>query len=80
MTDKPLITTIDEAKAALDEEIASAQDMVNLYQRELDGTKAKQQRYEETLWRLKSIRRRMDPIEQPILMAVHGVAVAQDAA
>lgn len=63
MTEKPQITNLDEAKAALDDEIKDAQFWVDFYGKDLADLKAKVGRYEDTMYRLKAIRRRMDPPE-----------------
>lgn len=61
MSDKPQITTIDEAKAALDEEIASAQSSVDFYRGRVDSAKHELDGPERRLWALQSFRRRFDP-------------------
>jgi hypothetical protein len=70
MSDKQQITSLDEAKAALDDEIASTQGMVSLYERDIDAAKRRLAPYEQVLWRLKSIRRRMEPLQEPAVVAV----------
>ena len=77
MTDKLQIATIDDAKVALDDEIASVKSMVDYYDGKIDDEKRNRDRYEQTLWRLKSLRRRMDP---PEVIDTPCVAAVQDAA
>jgi hypothetical protein len=76
MSDKPQITSLDEAKAALDDEITSTQEMVAIYERQVGEAKLKLAPYEQTLWRLKSIRRRMEPAQEPTVVAVADQAEA----
>lgn len=68
MSDKPQITTIEEAKAALDEEIASAQSVADFYRGRANEAKAEVEGYERRLWALQSFRRRMDPPAKPTLV------------
>jgi len=56
-----LITTLDEAKAALDEDIATIQSTVDFYSRRSEDAKRDLREHESKLWALKRIRRRMDP-------------------
>lgn len=74
MTDKAQITTIDEAKAALDEEIAEAQSTVDFYRGRADQAKAEVEGHERKLWALQNFRRRMEPPSKPTLVAKSEVA------
>lgn len=69
MDELPQITTLDEAKAALDEEIASIQSTVDYYTKRSDDAKRDLREHEGKLWALKRIRRRMDPPAKPTLVA-----------
>jgi hypothetical protein len=68
MANEP-ITTIEEAKLALDEELASTRAMANIYRREEEEAKAKAAPYWRTIYALETIRKRMDAEpESPVVV------------
>lgn len=65
--DEQQITSLDEAREALDAEIANVQQMVDIYKADIDEAKRKSAPYEQSLWRLRSLRRRMN---EPVALEV----------
>ncbi len=76
MSDKPQITNLEEAKAALDEQIADVEHVANIYRRSVEREQVLLDKQEAALWRLKSLRNRMDPPTKPQLVAVQAEQVA----
>ena len=69
------ITSLDEARAALDAAIASVQEMVDFYKADIEATKRKSAPYEQSLWRLRSLRRRMNgPLSLEVVQAEEAAA------
>lgn len=73
MTAEP-IQTIEEAKAALDDEIATADMMARSYERDLSKVRVQFESYQRTLYTLRDLRKRMDPPEAPALTVVEQAA------
>lgn len=79
MTDTP-ITTLDEAKAALDAEIATAQTMYDIFRREEEKARDSSVPYASKLYALRRIRERMDAKpESPAVIALAERVVEQAA-
>ncbi len=62
MADKPQITDLNEAKAAIDAEIVELRWWVDLYAGKVAAEQASLDRYQKAFWVLRDLRERMEPV------------------